>query len=169
MNQKKVILNILRVIAFGVLILVFLNGMKFHEIPEPDLQEVFLQKVEESGLEKGKILLYEVHGNSCTFMFENDKGERACATYSKSLYGRRWIEEKFFTSKMGVLGTGNISYDVNDKLTVYEVTCNFNEPQIVFGEDKSLVLSVKVFGVCVVLMAGFAGRILALQMRAKKN
>ncbi len=173
MNQKRVILNILRVLALGVLILVFLNGMTFHEIPENDLDKVFLEKVKENGLEAGKILLNEVHGNSCTFLFENDKGERACGTYSKSLYGRRWKEEKFFTSKMGILESGetsDISYDVNDKLTVYEVTCQFgDEPKVTFGKDKTLVLSVKTFGVCVVLMAGFAGRMIATRRRNNIN
>lgn len=144
--------------------LFFLNGLAFHPILEQDLENKFLQTVEENGLKKGKVILQEVHGNSCTFLFQNKQGEKACGTYAKSLYGRKWKEVKFFTSKMGVLDLGEITYEVNDKLTVYSTHCKFgDEPKVVFGKDKMPVLSIKTFGLCVVLMAGFAGRYIGMK------
>ena len=156
----------LAIVVFAALF--FLNGLSFHPIAEQELKSEFLLKVKENGLKKGRVILEEVHGNSCTFLFENSDEERACGTYVKSLYGRKWKEVKFFTSKMGVLDLGEITYDVNDKLTVYSTLCRFGEnPKVIFGEDKMPVLSIKTFGMCVVLMAGFAGRFIGMKRRQK--
>lgn len=166
MDLKIMVMNVVKILILGFVVLFFLNGTSFHNIPEPDLEKTFLEKVKENGIEDGEIILNEVYGNSCTFLLENEKGEKAVATYSKSLYGRRWKEDKFFTSKMGVLDSGEISYDINDKLSIYTATIRFGEqPKVIFGEDKLLVLSVKTFGACVALMAGFAGRMISLRRK----
>lgn len=161
LSKMEMLNKMKRYIKLAVVVFValfFLNGLTFHPILEQNLEDKFLQTVEENGLKKGKVILQEVHGNSCTFLFENKQGETACGTYVKSLYGRKWKEVKFFTSKMGVLDLGEITYDVNDNLTTYSTHCKFGEePKVTFGKDKMPVLSIKTFGMCVVLMAGFAG------------
>lgn len=168
MKQKILFLNIMFVLLVGVGILFFFNGMVSHPIKEIDLEQTFLDQVYENGLAEGQVIKNETHGNSTTFLFQNTKGEIACGTYVKSLYSRNWRQEKLYTSKMSVFNHGEISYDVNDKLSVYEVTCKItDEPAVLFGEAKSLVLSIKSFGVCVVLMAGFAGRLFGSKFRKK--
>lgn len=168
MDIKKIIIPCLKIGIPALLILFFFNGLTFHQISEVNLENTFLEKVAESGLEEGKVVIVETHGNSCTFLFANEKGDTACATYTKSLYGRRWREYKFYTSKMGVFNHDEITYEVNDLLTTYDVTCKIGDTkEVVFGEDKMAILSVKTFGVCVVLMAGFAGRIIGIRFKKR--
>lgn len=166
-RSKKLLTVLIRVIAIGVAVLIFLNGLVLHHIEEPDLEQTFVAKVLESGLSEGTVLLNEVHGNSVTFLFQNDKNEMACASYSKSLYTRNWKEEKFYTSKMGILETGETTYMVNDKLTSYSVTCTFvGQPKVTFGVEEKPVLPIKVFGISIIMCAAIAGRVIvAARMR----
>jgi len=160
-KSKKLLTVLIRTLAIGIAVLIFLNGLVIHHIKEIELEQTFVAKVMESGLSEGTVLLNQVHGNSVTFLFQNNKNEMACGTYSKSLYTRNWKEEKFYTSKMGILETGQTTYSVNDKLTAYRVTCNFvGKPRVLFGTEEKPVLPIKVFGVSVMMFAAIAGRVI---------
>ena len=162
-KSKKLLMVLIKTIAIGISVLIFLNGLVIHHIKETNLEQTFVERVLESGLSEGEVLLNQVHGNSVTFLFQNDKNEMACGTYSKSLYTRNWKEEKFYNSQMGILETGETTYKVNDKLTSYDITCSFvGEPQVTFGEEEKPILPIKVFGVMVIMFAAIAGRIIGM-------
>lgn len=159
MKSKIRMIQLLFVLLVGLFILFTFNGMAMHPIKEAVLSQTFLDKVHESGLQNGEVVKQESHENSTTFLFKNEQGELACATYSKSIYSNKWKEEKYYTSKMSVFNNGEVSYEVNDKLTTYQVTCIItDEPEILFGERISMVLSVKTFGMGVILLAICLGR-----------
>lgn len=163
-----ILLSKLPYILIGVFILFFLNGMATYPVDEADLEKTFLERVAGNNIESGEIVKSGIHENSITFLFKNANGEIACASYSKSLYSADWREEKFYTSNMSVFNNNELTYEINDKRFVYGITCKIGDnPTIEYGENVSVVLAVKTFGICLIFMAAFLGRLVGLKLRRK--
>lgn len=138
------------------------NGIGRHPYTYDELESVFRAKTAEQNVEgKGEEqLVFEEYGNSITFVMQTEDGERACATYGRSMFFDKYKELRFYAGANGVLALDEMTYDVSDGVIGYEVTAQFgDEVGIELSEEVSPVMYMKFMAVCVLAMGVFGMKI----------
>lgn len=160
--KKRLVKSIFIYIFAAMMIFLVFNGFGRHPYRPEELEDVFLAKTEEQKI-KGlgqETLISETYGNSMTFLLETEDGERACATYIRSVFFDRYKEYKFYSGVNGVLGVDEITYAVNDGAMFYELTLHFGEnPSITDGDKVTPIMHMKFIALCIIAMGIFGSRI----------
>lgn len=149
-------------VIVAILGVFFFDGFGGHPYTRDALEGEFLAKAAELGAESGgeETLVSEEYGNSVTFLLETEDGERACGTYTKSLFSQKYKEYKFYFGVNGVLALDTFAYSVNDGAMMYQLHLQFGEaPSIEPGDEVAPILYYKFAGVCAVAMGVFGSRI----------
>lgn len=158
------------IIIKGILVMVFfalagfflLNGFGKHPYAPEELESVFRERAAEqniigNGEEK---FAYAEYGNSITFVMQTEDGERACATYGRSMFVNKYKEITFYSGASGVLALDEMTYAVSDGVIAYDVTVHFGEEvSIALGEEVRPIMYIKIMAVCLIAMGFFGLRI----------
>ena len=119
------------------------NGIGRHPYTYDELESVFRAKAAEQNVtgHGGEQLVSEEYGNSITFVMQTEDGERACATYGRSMFFNKYKELRFYA-----IG--------------YEVTALFgDEVGIDLSDEVSPVMYLKFMAVCILAMGVFGMKI----------
>lgn len=149
-------------VVVAVLGVFFFDGFSGHPYKRDALESEFLAKAAEYGAEFDgtEPTLTAEYGNSVTFLLETEDGERACGTYTRSLFSQKYKEYKFYFGVNGVLALDDFTYSVNDGAMMYELNLKFGDaPSIEPGDTAAPVLYYKFAGLCAVSMGIFGSRI----------
>lgn len=161
--MKLVLVKALAVmVVVAVLGVFFFDGIGRHPYRQEELESEFLAKAAEYGAEYDgtEATLSAEYGNSVTFLLETKDGERACGTYTRSLFSQKYKEYKFYFGVNGVLALDNFTYSVNDGAMMYQLNLKFGEnPSIEPGDEVAPILYYKFAGLCAVSMGVFGSRI----------
>ena len=163
-NSAKfiVIKGILVMIVVALAGFFLFNGIGRHPYTYDELESVFRAKAAEQNV-KGKgeeQLVSEEYGNSITFVLQTEDGERACATYGRSVFFDKYKEIAFYAGANGVLALDEMAYKVSDGVIAYEVTAHFgDEVSIELGEEVQPIMYVKFMSICLIAMGVFGVRI----------
>lgn len=161
--MKLVVVKAVAVMAVvAILGVFFFDGIGGHPYKRDALEQEFLAHAKELGAvcNGEETLVTEEYGNSVTFLLETKDGERACGTYTRSLFTDKYKEYKFYFGVNGVLALDTFSYSVSDGAMMYELNLNFGDaPSIVPGDSVAPVLYYKFAGICAVAMGVFGSKI----------
>lgn len=138
------------------------NGFGRHPYTYDELESVFRAKAAEQNVvgRGGEQLLSEEYGNSITFVMQTEDGERACATYGRSMFFDKYKELRFYAGTNGVLALDEMTYDVSDGVIGYEVTAQFgDEIGLDLSDEVRPVMYIKFMAVCVLAMGVFGVKI----------
>lgn len=138
------------------------NGFGRHPYTYDDLESVFRAKAAEQNVvgRGGEQLVSEEYGNSITFVMQTENGERACATYGRSMFFDKYKELRFYAGANGVLALDEMTYDVSDGVIGYEVTALFgDEVGLDLSDEVRPVMYIKFMAVCVLAMGVFGMKI----------
>lgn len=168
--MKLVVVKAVAVMAivaiFGVF---FFDGFGRHPYKRDALEGEFMAKAAELGAEwhGGQTLLSEEYGNSVTFLLETEDGERACGTYTQSLFSQKYKEYKFYFGVNGVLALDTFSYSVSDGAMMYRLNLHFGDTHSIEPDGTAVpVLYYKFMGVCVMAMGVFGIRIFSQRRKS---
>ncbi len=137
------------------------NGFGRHPYAYEELEDTFRARAAEMGVvgQGEEELVSAEYGNSVTFLMRVEDGERACATYARSLFFDKYKEIKFYSGVNGVLAVDEITYPVSDGAMSYDLTMHFGEElEITPGGQVLPIMYVKLIGVCFLMMLVFGGR-----------
>lgn len=140
----------------------FFNGFGNHPYERNELESLFLDQAKTVGVlgEEEYALIEEEHANGISFLLQTESGERACATYTRDLFVDKFKENSFYSGRVGVLSVDAFTYRVNDNAMMYDVTFLFGDTlDIIPAEVMTPIMYYKAFGICIVAMGFFAGRI----------
>ena len=157
-----VIKGVLVMIVVALAGFLLFNGIGRHPYTYDELESVFRAKAVEQNVEgKGEEqLVFEEYGNSITFVMQTEDGERACATYGRSMFFNKYKELRFYAGAKGVLALDEMTYNVNDGVIGYDVTAQFgDEVGIELSEEVSPVMYMKFMAVCILAMGVFGIKI----------
>ena len=138
------------------------NGFDRHPYTYDELESVFRAKAAEQNVvgRGGEQLVSEEYGNSITFVMQTEDGERACATYGRSMFFDKYKELRFYAGTNGVLALDEMTYDVSDGVIGYEVTAQFgDEIGLDLSDEVRPVMYIKFMAVCVLAMGVFGVKI----------
>ncbi len=138
------------------------NGFGRHPYTYDELESVFRAKAAEQNVvgRGGEQLVSEEYGNSITFVMQTEDGERACATYGRSMFFDKYKELRFYAGTNGVLALDEMTYDVSDGVIGYEVTAQFgDEIGLDLSDEVRPVMYIKFMAVCVLAMGVFGVKI----------
>ena len=158
------------IIIKGIVVMVVLavagfflfNGFGRHPYTYDELESTFRAKAaEQNEVGNGKEqLVYEGYGNSITFVLQTEDGERACATYGRSMFFDKYKEIKFYAGANGVLALDEMTYTVNDGVIGYDVTARFgDEVSIDLSDEVRPMMYIKFMAVCLMAMGIFGVKI----------
>lgn len=140
------------------------NGFGRHPYTADELEGVFRAKAMEQNIisaadEKVSMASAE-YGNSVTFVMQTEDGERACATYGRSMFFNKYKELVFYAGVNGVLALDEMTYTVSDGVIAYEATVHFDHGvDISFSDEVKPVMYLKFMVVCLAAMGIFGCRI----------
>lgn len=164
-SAKWIIFKGLAVMVIVALAGFFLfNGFGRHPYTAYELEDVFRAKAVEQNIiaapdEKVTMVSAE-YGNSITFVMQTEDGERACATYGRSLFFDKYKELKFYAGANGVLALDEMNYMVSDGAIAYETTVHFGDDvDISFSDEVRPIMYIKFMAVCLAAMGIFGCRI----------
>lgn len=162
-SAKRIIIKGVASMIFVALAGFFLfNGFGKHPYTFEELESVFRAKAAEQnvvgyGEEQLKSAEY---GNSITFVMQTEDGERACATYARSMFFNKYKEINFYSGVNGVLALDEMTYQVSDGVIGYEVTVQFGEEVgIDLSDEVQPVMYMKFMSVCILAMGVFGVKI----------
>jgi len=140
------------------------NGFGRHPYTPEELEGAFRARAAEQKIpatpEEEVTILSEEYGNSITFVMQTEGGERACATYGRSMFFDKYKELDFYAGANGVLALDETSYMVNDGAVAYDVTVHFGDTVgITFSDEVKPILYIKFMAVCLAAMGVFGVRI----------
>ena len=138
------------------------NGFGRHPYTYDELESVFRAKAAEQNVvgRGGEQLVSEEYGNSITFVMQTEDGERACATYGRSMFFDKYKELRFYAGVNGVLALDEMTYDVSDGVIGYEVTALFGDKVgLDLSDEVRPVMYIKFMAVCVLAMGVFGVKI----------
>ena len=138
------------------------NGFGKHPYTYEELEGAFRQKAAEMGVvgQGEEEMISAEYGNSVTYLMRVEDGERACATYARSLFFDKYKEIKFYAGVNGVLAVEEITYPVSDGAMSYDLTMRFGEElEIVPGTQVMPIMYVKLIGVCFIMMVIFGSKL----------
>ncbi|MGN0135250.1 hypothetical protein [Anaerotignum sp.] len=164
-SAKRIIIKGAAVMVIVALAGFFLfNGFSRHPYTVDELEGVFRAKAAEqqilSAPDEQVTLVSKEYGNSITFAMQTKEGERACATYGRSVFFDKYKELDFYSGVNGVLALDDITYTVSDGAVAYEATVHFGEEvDISFGDEVRPILYIKFMAVCLAAMGIFGCRI----------
>ncbi len=159
-----------RIIIKGVVTMVLValagfllfNGLGRHPYTYDELESVFRAKAAEQNVvsHSGEQLTFAEYGNSITFAMQTEDGERACATYGRSMFFNKFKEINFYSGVNGVLALDEMTYQVNDGVIGYDATVQFGEEvNIVLSDEVQPVMYMKFMAVCILAMGVFGIKI----------
>lgn len=164
-SAKWIIFKGLAVMVIVALAGFFLfNGFGRHPYTAYELEDVFRAKAVEQNIiaapdEKVTMVSAE-YGNSITFVMQTEDGERACATYGRSMFFDKYKELKFYAGANGVLALDEMTYMVSDGAIAYETTVHFGDDvDISFSDEVRPIMYIKFMAVCLAAMGIFGYRI----------
>lgn len=138
------------------------NGIGRHPYTYDELESVFRAKAAEQNVtgHGGEQLVSEEYGNSITFVMQTEDGERACATYGRSMFFNKYKELRFYAGANGVLALDEMTYTVNDGVIGYDVTAQFgDEVGIELSEEVKPMMYIKFMAICILAMGVFGIKI----------
>lgn len=154
--------GILTMVIVAALGFVLFNGFGRHPYLPEELEGVFLERAQAQGIAGAgeETLLSLTYGNSVTFLLETEDGERACATYARSVFFDKYKEVQFYAGVTGVLAADEVTYRVSDGAAAYDMTVRFGQtPAILPADTVQPMLYIKFLGICCVAMGIFGSRI----------
>ena len=157
-----IIKGVVVMVLFALAGFFLLNGFGRHPYGPEELESVFRARAAEQNIVgHGEEELYsQEYGNSITFIMQTEDGERACATYGRSMFFNKYKEIDFYGGATGVLGLDEMTYTVSDGVIAYDVTVHFgDEVGIELSEEVRPIMYIKIMGVCVLAMGFFGLRI----------
>ena len=157
-----VIKGIVMMIVVALAGFLLFNGIGRHPYTYDELESVFRAKAAEQNVtgHGGEQLVSEEYGNSITFVMQTEDGERACATYGRSMFFNKYKELRFYAGANGVLALDEMTYNVSDGAIGYEVTALFgDEVGIDLSDEVSPVMYLKFMAVCILAMGVFGMKI----------
>lgn len=136
------------------------NGFGRHPYTYDELESVFRAKAaEQNVVGEGEVVSAE-YGNSITFVLQTEAGERACATYGRSMFFDKYKEIKFYAGANGVLALDEMTYTVSDGVIAYDVTAQFGEEVTIdLSDEVKPMMYIKFMGVCLIAMGVFGVKI----------
>ena len=140
------------------------NGIGRHPYTAGELEGVFRERAVEQGVlsspEEKVTMVSQEYGNSITFVMQTEDGERACATYGRSMFFDKYKELKYYAGANGVLALDEMSYMVSDGAIAYETTVHFGDNvDISFSDEVKPIMYLKFMAVCLAAMGIFGCRI----------
>ena len=167
--------RIITVVSLVVIIAVvafFFNGTTVHDIQGNALEQTFLQTLSQNGMTAGIITKEENHFNSKTLFFENETGQKAVATYVKSIYGDRWKQVFFIPLNEGEnIKKEGLLFPIDDHIFQYELKYeqmqNGQLTVSLTGEQKP-IFTIRLFGLGVIVTAAVIGRIVGVWLGRNK-
>ncbi len=140
------------------------NGLGRHPYTADELENVFRARAMEQDIisvpDEKVTIASEEYGNSITFVMQTENGERACATYARSMFFDKYKELKFFGGVNGVLALDEMTYAVSDGVIAYEATVHFGDDVgISFSDEVRPIMYLKFMVVCLAAMGIFGCRI----------
>ncbi len=173
MNQKiGRMITVICLIAIVVIVSFFLNGMTIHHIQGINLQQTFLQTLYQRGVTEGAVTREEIYCNSKTLFFENEAGQKAVATYVKSIFGDKWEQAFLLHMEKGEkLKKEGVLFPIDDHIFQYEMKYEQKEDgtlEISLTGKQKPVLAIRLFGIGVVIAAAVVGRIVGVWLGRDK-
>lgn len=140
------------------------NGFGRHPYTADELESVFRAKAMEQNIisapDEQVTMVSKEYGNSITFAMQTEDGERACATYGRSMFFDKYKELDFYAGVNGVLALDEMTYMVSDGAIAYDTTVRFGDDvEIIFSDEVRPIMYIKFMAVCLAAMGIFGCRI----------
>lgn len=140
------------------------NGFGRHPYTAGELESVFRARAVEQNIlsapDEKVTMVSEGYGNSITFAMQTKDGERACATYGRSMFFDKYKELQFYSGVNGVLALDEMTYMVSDGVIAYDTTVHFGDDVgITFSDEVKPIMYIKFMAVCLAAMGIFGVRI----------
>ena len=162
-SAKRIIIKgIVTMVLVALAGFLLFNGFGRHPYTYDELEGVFRAKAaEQNVISNGEEQLVSAeYGNSITFVMQTEDGERACATYGRSMFFNKFKEIHFYSGVNGVLALNEMTYQVNDGVIGYDATVQFGEEvNIIFSDEVQPVMYMKFMAVCILAMGVFGIKI----------
>lgn len=174
MNQKRMnrVVTMAALLVFAAAVAFSLNGMTIHHIQGSHLQQTFLQTLYQRGITEGVVTKEEIYCNSKTLFFENEAGQKAVATYVKSIFGDKWEQTFLLQMEKGEkLKKEGVLFPIDDHIFQYEMKYEQKEDgtlEISLTGKQKPVLAIRLFGIGVIVSAALVGRIVGLWLGRDK-
>ena len=170
-TAKQIILKGVMVMVVVALAGFFLfNGFGRHPYTAEELEGVFRQEAAEQKIiaspEEEVTLVSKAYGNSITFVMQTAEGERACATFGRSMFFDKYKELAYYSGVNGVLALDEMTYGVSDGVIAYQATVHFGDTvDVTFSDEVKPVMYLKFMVVCLAAMGIFGCRIFLAKRR----
>lgn len=167
--KKRLTVTVVLLFLAAVGFLVSVNGVQPHPYTKEQLQDVFLESVENNGLslQEGYEVIEQEYANSMTFLIKDVAGKCAWGSYVCSPMTQKY---KLFDFYIGNEEVGNFTYVVNDGMMRYDMTVTFGDVLAIKGsENVYSVLTIKTLTLSFAIMVIIANLLLNNVNKKDKN